>query len=538
MSGRAARLVRAALMLAAVAIDAQASDADRLHRRPSGCAVDIQGGGVIGNVQSTMRIDAGGKVTGSGGCNRLFGTATVGGNSLAFGGIGTTRMACPPAVMQQESKFLGALGADALVPLRPVPTSNSMTRRARSWCDSPREAMICRGRRGLRRLAARRGANLRWLCKTDRRGLRGRLRLGTGSRGGCASAPAARHTSAHAVARCFSDDIAIDLGTANTLVHVVGRGIIIDEPSVVAVVARGRQPRGAGGRPPGQGHADAQAARAGRDHPPLRDGVIADFIATEEMLRQFITRAKTMLGFRRPRILICVPAGATPVERRAVYETALSAGARRVYMIEEPVAAALGAGLPIDGPQAFMVVDIGGGTTDIAVLAEGNVVQARSLRVAGNAMDEAIVRHVRRKHHLVIGEGNAERIKIEAGTALALPNGREVEIHIKGRDLRQGQPKEVVLTPGRHGRGAGAARSAEMAEFICRALEDLPPEVAAEVTSRPIVLTGGGALLDRLDLALEHAGRRALRGAGHADALRHPRQRRRARVARRCASIC
>jgi rod shape-determining protein MreB len=235
---------------------------------------------------------------------------------------------------------------------------------------------------------------------------------------------------------------------------------------------------------------------------PLRDGVIADFIATEEMLRQFITRAKTMLGFRRPRILICVPAGATPLERRAVYESAYSAGARRVYMIEEPVAAALGAGLPIDGANAFMVVDIGGGTTDIAVLAEGNVVQARSLRVAGNAMDEAIVRHVRRKHHLVIGEGSAERIKIEAGTALALPNGREVEIHIKGRELRQGQLKEVVLTQADTAE-ALSVPVGEMGEFIRRALEDLPPEVAAQVTSQPIVLTGGGALLERLDMALE-----------------------------------
>jgi rod shape-determining protein MreB len=237
---------------------------------------------------------------------------------------------------------------------------------------------------------------------------------------------------------------------------------------------------------------------------PMRDGVIADFIATEEMLRQFITRAKSMLGFRRPRILICVPAGATPVERRAVYETALSAGARRVYMIEEPVAAALGAGLPIDAPQAFMVVDIGGGTTDIAVLAEGNVVQARSLRIAGNAMDEAIMRHVRRKHHLVIGEANAERIKIEAGTALAQPNGRQVEIHIKGRDLRNGRPKEAVLTPLDMAE-ALASPVSEMAEFIRRALEDLPPHVAADVTARPIVLTGGGALLDRLDVALQRA---------------------------------
>ena len=303
------------------------------------------------------------------------------------------------------------------------------------------------------------------------------------------------------LAGAFSDDIAIDLGTANTLVHVVGRGVIIDEPSMVAVVSRGgrREVLAVGLK------AKAMQTRKPPERleiiRPLRDGVIADFIATEEMLRQFIGRAKTMFGFRRPRILICVPAGATPVERRAVYETAKSAGARRVYIIEEPVAAALGAGLPIDGPAAFMVVDIGGGTTDIAVLAEGNVVQARSLKVAGNAMDEAIMRHVRRKHHLVIGEINAERIKIEAGTALVQPNGRQVEIHIKGRDLREGRTKEVVLTPADLAE-ALTLPVTEMAEFICRALEDLPPQVAADVIGRPISLTGGGAQLDHLDAAL------------------------------------
>jgi rod shape-determining protein MreB len=307
------------------------------------------------------------------------------------------------------------------------------------------------------------------------------------------------------VTRAFSDDIAIDLGTANTLVHVVGRGIIIDEPSVVATQVRGgvRTVLAVGLR--------AKAMQGKTPEPieivrPMRDGVIADFIATEEMLRQFITRAKTMLGFRRPRILICVPAGATPVERRAVYETAVSAGARKVYLIEEPVAASLGAGLPIDGPQAFMVVDVGGGTTDIAVLDQGNVVQARSLRVAGNAMDEAIMRYVRRQHGLVIGESNAERIKIEAGTAMTQPNGRLIEIHIKGRDLREGRLKTVVLGPGDMAEALSGPVS-EMAEFIQRALEDLPPKIAADVTRRGIVLTGGGALLDRLDRALsQHVG--------------------------------
>jgi rod shape-determining protein MreB and related proteins len=303
------------------------------------------------------------------------------------------------------------------------------------------------------------------------------------------------------VAHAFSDDIAIDLGTANTLVHVVGRGVIIDEPSVVAVLARGtsREVLAVGLR------AKAMQTRKPPEPVevirPMRDGVIADFVATEEMLRQFIARAKTMLGFRRPRILVCVPAGATPVERRAVYETALSAGARRVHLIEEPVAAALGAGLPVDGALAFMVADIGGGTTDIAVLAGGQVLQARSLRVAGNAMDEAIMRHVRRKHRLLIGEAAAERIKIEAGTALAAPNGRQIEIHIKGRDLRDGRSKSVVLTPVDMAE-ALALPVAQMAEFIRRALEDLPPHTAADVTAREIVLTGGGAQLDQLDVAL------------------------------------
>jgi rod shape-determining protein MreB len=308
------------------------------------------------------------------------------------------------------------------------------------------------------------------------------------------------------VVGAFSDDIAIDLGTANTLVHVVGRGVIIDEPSVVAVLARG-------------GSRDVLAvglrAKAMLTRPPpepvevirpMRDGVIADFIATEEMLRQFIARAKTMLGFRRPRILVCVPAGATPVERRAVYETALSAGARRVLLLEEPVAAALGAGLPVDGRRAFMVVDIGGGTTDIAVLAEGNVVQARSLRIAGNAMDEAVMRYVRRKHQLVVSEAAAERLKIEAGTALALPNGRQVEVHIKGRDVRESRVKSAVLTQADMAE-ALAHPVAEIAEFIVRALEDLPPQLAAEVTGQEIALTGGGALLDKLDVALSrHVG--------------------------------
>ena len=303
------------------------------------------------------------------------------------------------------------------------------------------------------------------------------------------------------VTGAFSDDIAIDLGTANTLVHVIGRGIIIDEPSVVAIRSRngtrevlavGQKAKLMVGRTP----ESIETIR------PLRDGVIADFIATEEMLRQFIKRAKSMLGFRRPRILICVPAGATPVERRAVYETAVSAGARRVYLIEEPVAASLGAGLAIDEPAASMVVDIGGGTTDIAVLSLGDVVQARSLRCAGNTMDEAIIRYVRRKHQLVIGQANAERIKIEAGTAVLQPNGRAAEIRIRGRDLRQGRPKTAVLGPHDIAEALEGAIE-EIADFVQRSIEDLPPEVSSDICDRGISLSGGGALLDQIDIEFE-----------------------------------
>lgn len=304
-----------------------------------------------------------------------------------------------------------------------------------------------------------------------------------------------------AVSSAFSDDIAIDLGTANTLVHVRGRGIVIDEPSVVAirnrdghreVLAVGEPARMMVGRTP----------ESIETIKPLRDGVIADFIAAEEMLRQFIKRTKTMMGFRRPRILICVPAGATPVERRAVYETAVNAGARRVYLIEEPVAAAIGAELPIDKPRSLMVVDIGGGTTDIAVLSRGEVMLARSLRVAGNAMDEAIAKYVRKRHQLLIGEASAEKIKKEAGTAVHVPNARDAEIHIRGRDLRQGRVKSIVLGPSDI---ADALEDPidDISEFVQRALEDLKAEAASDICESGIHLTGGGALLDKLDVELE-----------------------------------
>ncbi len=303
-----------------------------------------------------------------------------------------------------------------------------------------------------------------------------------------------------ALSSVFSDDIAIDLGTANTLVYVAGKGIVIDEPSVVAVrshgdsrevLAIGAKAKAMIGRTP----ENIEALR------PLRDGVIADFVATEQMLRDFISRTRRLFGFRRPRIVISVPAGATPVDRKSVYDTALSAGARKVYLIFEPVAAAIGAGLPVDEPTASMVVDIGGGTTDIAVLSLGGVIQARSLRCAGDAMDEAIARYIRRQHRLVIGATNAERIKVEAGTARSAANDPPTEIHINGRDLQTGRPKSIVLGPQDVATALDPPIE-QIAEFVQRTLEDLPPELASDICEHGIQLTGGGAELTNLDLEL------------------------------------
>ncbi|MDH4981570.1 rod shape-determining protein [Hyphomicrobium sp. D-2] len=302
------------------------------------------------------------------------------------------------------------------------------------------------------------------------------------------------------VAKAFSDDIAIDLGTANTLVHVMGRGIIIDEPSTVAVRTRNaaREILAVGRKAKAL---MAEPAKGVELVHPLREGVIADFVAAEEMLRQLIRRAKTMLGFRRPRILICVPAQATPVERRAVYETAKSLGARKVYLIAEPVAASLGAGLPVGEPGGAMVLDIGGGSSDIAVLSAGEIISARTLRIAGNAMDAAIVRYVRRQHQLHISDANAERMKVQLGTAIAKSSGRVAEAHIRGRDLQQGTAKTVVL--GARDIAEALAEPIEaLADFVQRALEDLMPETLRDIRQRGIHLTGGGAMLDKLDVAL------------------------------------
>lgn len=301
----------------------------------------------------------------------------------------------------------------------------------------------------------------------------------------------------------LSDDIAIDLGTVNTIVHVMGKGIVIDEPSVVAVrtkpsgerevLAVGHQAKQMLGRAPGT----IETIR------PMRDGVIADYVATEEMLRQFIGRTRSsFLGLRRPRILVCVPSGATPVERRAVYETAMQAGARRVYIAEEPVVAAIGAGLPVNDSGGTMVVDIGGGTTDIAVLSLGGVIKTRSLRIAGNAMDEAIVRHIRREHKMIISDLTAERIKIEIGSASRVVNGLTNEMEVRGRDPREARTKTVSVFPQQVAEALQSTVEA-LAEFIGDTLGELPMEVASDINDRGVLISGGGALLRKLDRELE-----------------------------------
>lgn len=297
--------------------------------------------------------------------------------------------------------------------------------------------------------------------------------------------------------RVFAESIAIDLGTANSLVYVPGRGVVLDEPSMVAietddktrkVLAVGAKAKDMFGRAP----ENIEIIK------PLRDGVVADFIAAEEMLRQFIRRVRSRLGFRKPRVLVCIPAGSTPVERRAVYESALAAGGRVAALVEEPVAAAIGAGLPVSEAQGSMVVDIGGGTTDIAVISLGGIMYANSIRVAGHAMDDAIARYVRRRHELVIGESSAEAIKIQAGTAVRGLNGRVVDVHIRGRDLRRGLPKEIVLGPGDIA-DALTRPIDDIVEAIQLSLEQLDPELAWDICERGICLTGGGSLLHRLD---------------------------------------
>ena len=298
----------------------------------------------------------------------------------------------------------------------------------------------------------------------------------------------------------LSADMAIDLGTANTLVYVKGRGIVLNEPSVVAiaevkgkkqVLAVGDEAKQMLGRTPG----NIQAIR------PLRDGVIADFEVAEEMIKHFISKVHNRRSFASPMVIICVPSGSTAVERRAIQESAEAAGARRVYLIEEPMAAAIGAGLPVTEPTGSMVVDIGGGTTEVAVLSLGGIVYARSVRVGGDKMDEAIIGYIRRNHNLLVGEGSAERIKKEIGCACPPEQGEGRTLEIKGRDLMNGVPKELVISERQIADSLAEPVSA-IVEAVKVALEHTAPELAADIVDKGIVLTGGGALLTNLDYVL------------------------------------
>ncbi len=292
----------------------------------------------------------------------------------------------------------------------------------------------------------------------------------------------------------WSTDMAIDLGTANTLVFVKGQGIVLNEPSVVAIIedkgkksvlAVGDEAKTMLGRTPG----NISAVR------PLKDGVIADFVVTEVMIKHFIKKVHKKKAFANPRILICVPTGSTPVERKAIQDSALAAGARKVNLIEEPIAAAIGAGLPISEATGSMVVDIGGGTTEIAVLSLGGVVYANSLRVAGDAMDQAIINYMRKQFNLLVGEASAEKIKKEIGTALPTSNNTYL---MKGRDIRSGTPKEITLKEEDSSEALKPVLTQILAG-IKDALEKTPPELSADLVDMGLVLTGGGALLKNID---------------------------------------
>jgi rod shape-determining protein MreB len=297
----------------------------------------------------------------------------------------------------------------------------------------------------------------------------------------------------------FSNDLAIDLGTANTLVYAKGKGIVCSEPSVVAVQkdarggkrvkAVGRAAKEMLGRTPGS----IVAIR------PMKDGVIADFEITEAMLRYFIARAHNRRKLMRPRIIICVPFGITEVEKRAVRESAEQAGAREVYLIEEPMAAAIGAGLPIAEPSGNMIVDVGGGTTEVAVISLSGIVYSQSVRVGGDRMDEAIVQHMKRKYNLLVGERTAEMIKCTIGTAY--PTEEVMTMEVKGRDLVAGLPKTLEVNSDEI-RDALQEPINAIVEAVRIALERTPPELSADIVDKGIVLAGGGALLKNLDILL------------------------------------
>ncbi len=301
----------------------------------------------------------------------------------------------------------------------------------------------------------------------------------------------------------LSADMAIDLGTANTLVYVEGQGIVLNEPSVVAIVessgkkkilAMGDEARMMLGRTPG----NIEAIR------PLRDGVIADFEVAEEMIKHFIRKVHNRRSFASPQVIICVPSGSTAVERRAIQESAEAAGARKVFLIEEPMAAAIGAGLPVTEPTGSMVVDVGGGTTEVAVLSLGGIVYSSSVRVGGDKMDESIISYIRRHHNLLVGEASAERIKREIGTACPPESGVGEEIEIKGRDLMVGVPRELLFDQRQIAEALSEPVGA-IIEAVKSALEHTAPELGADIVDKGIVLTGGGALLGNLDHKLREA---------------------------------
>lgn len=298
-------------------------------------------------------------------------------------------------------------------------------------------------------------------------------------------------------------DMAIDLGTANTLVYVKGKGIVLNEPSVVALIkengtfkpyAFGHEAKMMLGRTP----ADIDAKR------PLKDGVIADFKGAEEMIKHFIRTIHKRRSFTGPMIIVCVPSGSTPVERRAIQEAAESAGAREVFLIEEPMAAAIGAGLPVTEPTGSMIVDIGGGTTEVAVLSLGGIVYARSVRVGGDKMDEAIISYIRRNYNLLIGESTAEKIKKQIGTAYVDQSSELRVMEIKGRDLINGIPKEMLLNEQQIAESLVEPIS-QIVEAVKTALECTPPELSSDIVDTGIVMTGGGALLHNLDYVLREA---------------------------------
>ena len=307
----------------------------------------------------------------------------------------------------------------------------------------------------------------------------------------------------HKLLTMFSSDIAIDLGTANTVVYVKGKGIVLNEPSVVAiadikgkkqVIAVGDEAKQMLGRTPGQ----IQATR------PLREGVIADFVVAEELIRRFIYKAVGRNIFPRPVIVICVPSGSTAVERKSIQEAAESARAKKVFLIDEPMAAAIGAGLPVSEPSGSMIVDIGGGTTEVAVISLGNIVYSKSVRVGGDKIDESIIYYIRKNHNLLVGESSAERIKKAIGSACIPTDGEGRKIEIKGRDLTLGVPKEIIVTERQIAESL-VDPVAQIVGAVKIALENTAPELAADIVDRGIVLTGGGALLRNLDVVIRQA---------------------------------